>query len=64
MKGGWDMEEIPKLTSKDLEDLFGVDRTTIFNWRKKGMPHYQIGRNIRFKKEEVVAWVEKHKVNK
>jgi len=34
-----------ELTTMDLCKMFGVTRTTIYNWRKKGMPYYKLGGN-------------------
>lgn len=55
--------QIPTLTVKDLQELFGVDRTTIYDWRKSGLPYYKLGGSVRFKEEEVLQWVESQKVN-
>lgn len=55
--------QIPTLTVKDLQELFGVDRTTIYDWRKSGLPYYKLGGSVRFKEEEVLQWVENQKVN-
>lgn len=44
------------LTSKELEKIFKVDRTTIWRWRKQGMPYEKIGGSIRFNLEKVEKW--------
>lgn len=51
-------EQIPTLTVKDLQNLFGVDRSTIYEWRKVGLPYYQLGGQVRFKEKEVLEWIE------
>lgn len=57
-------EEIPHLTVKDLSELFEVDRATIWKWRKEGLPYYQIGGNVRFKRDEVIKWIETKRITK
>ena len=34
-----------ELTTMDLCKMFGVSRTSIFNWRKKGLAFYKLGGN-------------------
>jgi len=34
-----------ELTTLDLCKMFGVTRTTIYNWRRKGLPYYKLGGN-------------------
>jgi len=47
------------LTVKDLSELLGVSRATIYRWRKLGLPSIQVGRGVRFNAEEVEEWIEK-----
>lgn len=54
--------QIPTMTIKDLQELFNVDRTTIYEWRRAGLPYYKLGGSVRFKEEEVLEWIERQKV--
>ena len=48
------------MTMQEVGDLIGVDRSTIYTWKRKGLlPHYKIGkRAVRFKQSEILTWVE------
>lgn len=52
------------VTTKDLTEYLQITKTTIDRWRKKGMPFLQIGRHIRFKLPEVMAWIEQYEHEK
>ena len=46
------------LSRKDMAKKFRVTERTIDNWRKKyGMPHFVVGRGVRFKENDVDAWM-------
>lgn len=34
-----------ELTTLDICKMYDVTRTTIYNWRKKGLPFYKLGGN-------------------
>lgn len=51
------------LRGKDLEKAFGVNRSTLWHWRNKGLPHYNINGQVYYKEMEVAEWVEKHRVS-
>lgn len=51
------------LTIDDLSSYLGIKPKTLYA-RVKEIPHYKIGRLIRFRKEDVDAWMERHKVTK
>ena len=53
------MTEERLLTMRQVGDLIGVDRSTIYNWKRKGLlPHYKIGkRAVRFKLGEILQWL-------
>jgi excisionase family DNA binding protein len=70
----------PKHTGKEQEDMedrwlsvdemceyLGMSRDTIYKWiEKKGLPAYRLGRQWKFKAEEIDEWVRKgsnHKTN-
>lgn len=48
------------LTVEQLCDLFKISRSTVVRLRKKGMPHLQQGRVVRFEKIKVKEWMEKN----
>jgi excisionase family DNA binding protein len=49
------------LTADELSKWLKVTRRTIDRWRKKGLPYYKVGSSIRFKKEEILQWIEQNK---
>jgi excisionase family DNA binding protein len=55
-------EMIPSLTTADMEELFGVHRSTLNEWRKAGLPYYKLGGKVLYKKDEVLAWIEERKI--
>lgn len=47
---------------KALADLLGVDRKTIYNYMKLGLPHYQVSKCKKaFNVDEVISWLERAK---
>jgi len=57
------MAEDRFLTMEEVGNLIGLDRNTIYNWKRQGvLPHYKIGkRAVRFKLTEVLQWMETQK---
>ena len=51
------------LTVNDLSVYLGIKPKTLYS-RVKEIPHYKVGRLIRFKREDVDAWMEQHRVAK
>jgi excisionase family DNA binding protein len=48
------------LTVKDLAVLFNVSTDTIYDqWRVWGLKGYKIGKHLRFKRSEVLAWLDR-----
>lgn len=45
------------LTTKELEAILKVNRQSIFNYRKQGMPYKKLNRAVRFDLEEVKEWI-------
>lgn len=45
------------LTQKEIIEIFGVSRQTIYDWRKNGMPYFKIKRLIMFKMSDVEKWM-------
>jgi excisionase family DNA binding protein len=47
------------LTDPELQTLLGISRTTIWRLRKtRGLPFGKVGKNYRYRKSEVLRWVE------
>lgn len=49
------------LTTDELCEWLKTTRRTIERWRKNGLPFYKIGSSVRFKKEEVLSWIEQNR---
>jgi excisionase family DNA binding protein len=49
------------LSINDLSAYLGIKPKTIYA-KVKEIPHYKVGRLIRFRKDEVDAWMMKHRV--
>ena len=46
------------LSVDDIAEYLGVSKDTVYAWVSgKGMPGFKVGRFLKFKKEEVDAWV-------
>lgn len=54
--------EGPYLTIDDLAEELQVSKKTIYNWRAKapqqGPRGFTVGKHVRFRREDVDAWVE------
>jgi phage terminase Nu1 subunit (DNA packaging protein) len=46
------------LGNKEMQEIFGVTRYTLLNWRKKGMPSVKVGGLIKYDLDAVEKWVE------
>jgi excisionase family DNA binding protein len=57
------VDQLPRLTVQDMMELFEVDRSTIYEWRKAGLPYYKLGGSVRFNEAEVLAWINANKKN-
>jgi excisionase family DNA binding protein len=49
------------LTIQELSVYLGIKPKTLYA-RIREIPHYKVGRLIRFRKEDVDAWMEQHRV--
>jgi phage terminase Nu1 subunit (DNA packaging protein) len=49
------------ITEKELCDIFKVDRSTAWRWRKEGMPYLGKKGSIRYDKNKVIEWLENRK---
>lgn len=52
------MEE-PYMTTSELCDWLRITRTTVWKWRKEGMPYFGSGKTFRYKRSEVEEWLKK-----
>lgn len=49
-------EPLELLTVNEVAALLKISRVTVFDWKKKGLlPFHRIGKQVRFKKHEVLA---------
>ena len=47
------------LTAKDLEGILKIDVKTIYSYVQKGLiPYVRIQSNVRFRREEILDWIE------
>lgn len=46
------------LTDKELGEVLGFSRVTLWRMRQMGMPCIQIGRTLRYKLDTVMSWLE------
>jgi excisionase family DNA binding protein len=54
----------PLLTVADAAAILRMPRSTIYEWCRGGMPHYKLGRHIRFDERLLAAWVESRRVGR
>jgi hypothetical protein len=56
------MDEEKLLSEAELLEALNikVDRTAVWRWRKKGMPHMKVGKANRYDLSAVREWLEKH----
>lgn len=52
----------PLLSVQEFADFVGVPVPTVYQWRTKGTAPraVKVGRHLRFRQEDVDAWVERH----
>ncbi|MCK5125197.1 MAG: helix-turn-helix domain-containing protein [candidate division Zixibacteria bacterium] len=47
------------LTPHELSDLLGVKLSTVYQWTHIGyIPHFKLGRLVRFEEGEIIHWLE------
>ena len=57
------MHEVERfLTPKQLSDLLQVDQSTVYLWtHTEFIPHYKVGRCVRFLEADVQTWLQKRR---
>jgi len=49
-------------TPEEMSELLGVKLSTIYQWTHIGyIPHFKLGRFVRFKERDVLEWLESKK---
>lgn len=49
------------LSTKELSEYLGLSRMTLSRWRSEGLPFIKIGKQVRFKLDDVMKWIEQNK---
>lgn len=53
-----DLEKDELLTDTQLREMLGVSRTTLWRLRRHSqLPYGKVGREYRYRKSEVLAWI-------
>jgi len=48
------------LTAEEMAEVLQVKLSTIYKWTHEGfVPHLKLGKFVRFRESEVLAWLEK-----
>ncbi len=51
------------LSPAEVAELLGVKKSTVYQWTHQGfIPHVKLGRLVRFREAEIMAWVEKRSI--
>jgi len=51
-------------TPEEMSELLGVKLSTIYQWTHIGyIPHFKLGRFVRFREEDVLEWLESKRRN-
>ncbi len=54
--------DIEKLIGvKEACEILGVARATLYNYMKKGLPHYKIGKLVKFRTSDLEDWIQNQK---
>jgi excisionase family DNA binding protein len=53
-------ETTPLMTPQEVADFLGMPLATLQSWRaqRTGPPGYRVGRHVRYRREDVEAWLE------
>ena len=50
------------LTKEEIAKLLQVSQRTIDSLRQKGLPYFNVGRSVRFDKDDVVTWLRRQSI--
>ena len=51
------------LSLAETSEMFGIPKATLYKWtHRKEVPHYKLGRTVKFNADEFLAWLETRKV--
>lgn len=50
------------LHERRVAETIGVDRATLWRWRRLGLPHYRVGGRVYYDARDLDAWVERSRV--
>jgi len=51
------------IEAKDVAEILNVKLTTVYTWALEGyLPAFKLGKLVRFRRDEVLAWIEDNKV--
>jgi excisionase family DNA binding protein len=51
------------IEAKDVAEILNVKLTTVYTWSLEGyLPAFKLGKLVRFKRDEVLAWIEDNKI--
>ncbi|HST26574.1 MAG TPA: helix-turn-helix domain-containing protein [Gaiellaceae bacterium] len=53
----------PLLTARELADVLNLSASTVLDWFEAGrLPGFKLGRAVRFRESEILAWLEARRV--
>jgi excisionase family DNA binding protein len=59
------MQDLELLTPQDVAKILKIARTTPYQWARRGiLPHYKLEGVIRFKMEDIKAFVNERRIEK
>lgn len=51
------------LSVRQLTEFLGVSEDTVYSWTmRKAIPHFKLGKMLRFHKAEIIRWMEAKRV--
>jgi excisionase family DNA binding protein len=49
----------PLMNAREVAELLGLSPNTILDWWEQGqLPGFKLGRAVRFRPDEILAWIE------
>ncbi len=52
------------IATSELQKFISISKSAIEGLKEKGMPYYKIGDSVRFKKQEVLQFLQQYKIEK